>query len=249
MVAIHSLAVWLLIVGAAELVQLTAKVAQLESEQHALKSEQDVLKNEQQLRGDRRLHYFSHAVPGSSGKHSVANGLIDEYYDNQCLLCGATGATKAHLVVGTSELTYEEFNPPHYNTPLDVKSVRNFIPLCGILGQKGTCHDAFDKYTVTMLCDVSHTYYWYCLDRNFTHYAAVHLKPVHRLHPDHRPYTRVLAWRTRKCYNEYPYWVDNTTIDVLASAVDLSETSSTGGGGSSSSSSSAGLSGSSSGKK
>lgn len=191
------------------------------------KSVKDLMIRER-LRGDPRLYYFGAAAPSSSGKHSIADDLIDHYYGGRCLLCGSPKATRAHLVSGSHTTTYSEFNPPHYHDPLDVKSIRNFIPLCGNKGSKGTCHDAFDTYRLTILFNpLENNYYCYCLDNKFCKYHVVHLKVV-PFHDEHKPYGRLLAWRTRKCTTEHPYWVSGEDADRLLCAVDMSETASVG---------------------
>jgi hypothetical protein len=71
----------------------------------------------------------------------------------------------AHLIGGDfSQL--DPSNPlsirlnANYTALYDVKSHRNFIPMCGSLGEKGTCHDLFDnrKFFVvpTLLVDGNH---------------------------------------------------------------------------------------------
>lgn len=199
---------------------------------------QDLMTRER-LRGDPRLYYFGAAAPSSSGRHSTANQLIDEYYEGKCVVCGDANATRAHLVSGSGSTTYAEFGPPHYQEPLDVKSVRNFIPLCGNKGAKDTCHDAFDTYRITILFNpIANSYYCYCLDKDFGKYPIVHLKEV-RFHNAHKPYGRLLAWRTRKCATEHAYWVSGEDADRLLCAVDMSETASVGNGRSASSRSAA----------
>jgi hypothetical protein len=195
------------------------------------------LKFRERLRGDKRLFYFGAAAPSSSGKHSMADHLINTYYTRKCVLCGDEGATRAHLVSGSRSTTYPEFNTPNYCNDLDVKSIRNFIPLCGNKGAHGTCHDAFDTFRLTILFNPFECYhYCYCLDRGFSKYDVVHKKIV-RFHSDHKPYGRLLAWHARKCTVEHSYWVQGEDIPLLLCAVDLSETKSVGQGSSASSSS------------
>ena len=115
------------------------------------------------LRGDSRLFYFGAAAPSSSGKHSLADNCIDTFYRGHCVLCGAGGATRAHLVSGSHETTYPEFGILTYSDNLDVKCVRNFIQ-GGTKGMYGSCHDAFATFRLTILFDPFGNYYYcYCL--------------------------------------------------------------------------------------
>lgn len=198
-----------------------------ESEIAELRMEVNQLLSRDRLRGDRRLFYFGAAAPSSSGKHSIADDCIDTFYGGRCVLCGTRGATRAHLVSGSHATTYPEFGIPTYSDNLDVKSARNFIPLCGTLGQKNSCHDAFDKFCLTILFNpLGNNYYCYCLNEQaFSNYNVLHMKTV-AFHEDHKPYRRLLAWHARKCFNEHPYWVSGEDISRLQSAVDMSETKS-----------------------
>ena len=204
---------------------LSAIIAELAFAEMEMKVNQ--LLSLDRLRGDSRLFYFGAAAPSSSGKHSLADNYIDTFYRGRCVLCGAGGATRAHLVSGSHETTYPEFGIPTYSDNLDVKSVRNFIPLCGTKGMKGSCHDAFDTFRLTILFNpFGNNYYCYCLhEQDFRNYNALHMKTV-VFHEDHKPYRRLLAWHARKCFNEHPYWVSREDIPRLLSAVDLSETKS-----------------------
>jgi len=63
--------------------------------------------------------------------------------------------TKAHLVVYNTRKHAEFFDKfgtaSGYSTDFDGNSERNHIPLCGTLGDKGSCHNAFDKFKMTFL--------------------------------------------------------------------------------------------------
>jgi hypothetical protein len=154
---------------------------------------------------DDRLFYFSNAMPKSSGKHSNASSVIRKSYGGKCLFCGSAKATLAHLVAGNSRVSYDDFNFPHYRDNLDVTSPRNFIPLCGTLGESETCHHQFDVYKMSLLFDPFLAQYRiFCLDSRFSKYTELNNKVV-AVDPDHPPYRRLLAWRARKCVNEHSY--------------------------------------------
>ena len=187
------------------------------------------LQNNEALRGDKRLFFFGPAADSSHGNHSVADGIIDEWYGKKCVICGADGATRAHIVSGRVTTDFESFGPPTYSDALDVKSHRNFIPLCGTLGEKGSCHDAFDRFLITILYnEIAGKYVCYCIApvKEFTRRDQVHLKELN-MHSDHQPYKRLLAWRTRKGFIEHSYWVSGEDVGNLVGIVDLSETAST----------------------
>lgn len=103
---------------------------------------------------------------------------------------------------GSKDLDYSPFSKG-YVAELDVKSPRNFIPLCGTLGSYGTCHDEFDKFRLTLLYrPFASTYTIYCLDMDESSKKSLHLKDI-VVDPNFPPYRRLLAWRTRKSLLEY----------------------------------------------
>ena len=46
---------------------------------------------------DRRLYYFSNAMPGSSGKHSVASNDIKRMYGDVCSICNQKSKFKLEM--------------------------------------------------------------------------------------------------------------------------------------------------------
>lgn len=194
-----------------------------------LRDEVRNLKNKEALRGDKRLLFFGAAAESSKGDHSAADKKIDSWYQKKCLICGVKeGVSRAHLVSGKSTTDFSPFGPPTYANALDVKSARNFIPLCGSLGEQGSCHDAFDKFYITIVRnELTGTLFCYCIApvEFFPRRAKVHLKELN-LHSEHRPYSRLLVWHARKCYAEHSYWVDDEAVGKLGSLVDLSDTAS-----------------------
>ena len=123
----------------------------MEKENSILKEQYKKIEKRLAVDQDERLSFFSRAVR-SVGKHSVASRLIrnSPVYNNRCAFCGNTPVTMAHIVAGDSEMDYSPFSRG-YVSKLDVKSPRNFLPLCGTLGSYGSCHDEFDKFRLTLL--------------------------------------------------------------------------------------------------
>jgi hypothetical protein len=153
---------------------------------------------------DDRIYFFSKAMPKSSGKHSIASRILDAAYGPRCLFCDETNdVTKAHIVAGNKDVDYSVFSKPNYIDNLDVKSPRNFIPLCGTDGKEGTCHNEFDKYLMTLLYNpLQGTFEVRCLRDSFPKYDLCHGRVVH-IDLSNPPYRRLLAWRTRKCILEH----------------------------------------------
>lgn len=175
---------------------------------HDILSRLSKLEYREKMLSDDRLFYFSPIV-SSDGKHSRASRALkkSKVYNNTCAFCGTNvNVTHAHLVASNHALTYDEFSTARgYNTDLDVLSPRNFLPLCGTLGVKETCHDAFDKYRMTLVYSAQRRVYTiYCLDlkRAPQRIANLHLKDI-IVDDNFPPYRRLLAWRTRKCLVEH----------------------------------------------
>lgn len=166
------------------------------------------LEKRESVRGDDRLAFFSKVVR-SAGRHSAASKQIrsSAVYAGRCAFCGTHGTsdrpiTMAHIVAGASDLDYSPFSTG-YRTPLDVKSPRNFLPLCGTEGSYGTCHDEFDKFRITLLYNpFTLSYSIFCLDLGSSPKAGLHETTIN-VDEDFPPYRRLLAWRTRKGLLEY----------------------------------------------
>ena len=93
--------------------------------------------------------------------------FIQHNYWNRCLCCGSyNDVTRAHLMVNSGRFTstYEKFGiASGFETDFDGFSERNHIPLCGTLGTRGTCHDAFDNGSMTLVYDPferKYCFYW-----------------------------------------------------------------------------------------
>jgi hypothetical protein len=169
-----------------------------------LQSRVGELESRDAVRADDRLAFFSRAVR-STGRHTLASVHIRQsaVYGGCCAFCGSPdNITMAHIVPGAGDVDYSPFNDG-YSTPLDVKSPRNFLPLCGTEGKHGTCHDEFDKFRLTLLYNpFRQAYTLYCLDLVNSPKASLHLKDIN-VDPNFPPYRRLLAWRTRKCLLEH----------------------------------------------
>ncbi len=169
---------------------------------------------------DKRLEYWSVIAPSSSGKHSVANKELAAVYNNLCVVCGRANPTMAHIVSGNSRTEYPDFNGPKYKTNIDNKSPRNYLPLCGILGAAGTCHNEFDQFLLT--------FFYNPISRNYKIISLNDKWENHHLHGTeinfpHNPYNRLLVWRTRKCFLEHGVKFSNEQIEAIVNAVELSE--------------------------
>ena len=175
---------------------------------------------------DPRLSFFSVAMAPSSGRPSVANNVLSTKYKGFCVVCRqksmSVKGTMAHIVAGNSNISYEVFGPPTYKTTLDVKSERNFILLCGTNGDAGSCHNEFDKYLFTILYNpFSKLYNIISLNEKWQHHD-LHGKEIELLH---KPYHRLLAWRSRKCYTEHGSSVSAEHMMSALTAANLSEES------------------------
>jgi hypothetical protein len=151
------------------------------------------------LHRDDRVAIFS-----ASGKSSKTPQFAEDEYWWKCLCCGYENiknrrkdkkVTRAHLIVhnkSTYENVYKRFGiEAGYTTDFDGYSERNHIPLCGTLGEKGTCHDAFDTFKMTLVYDPftkEFKIYW---PRSSLDSRVVTI-PRMKL-----PYRRILCWRAR----------------------------------------------------
>ena len=183
------------------------------------------LNAQQRLVQDHRLSFFSVAMPGSKGSHSTAQKQITKSYGTTCLFCGSNaGVTLAHLVAGNRDVNYKVFGKPTYIDDLDVKSARNFIPLCGTHGMEGSCHNEFDNYLIGVvpnpLGEVSNQCKLICMRPSFAKYEELNDKIIVVMEP--HPYRRLLAWRNRKCLLEHGRYC-TTIIENTLLACDLSE--------------------------
>lgn len=161
----------------------------------------------------------------SSGKHSLASKkLVEIYHLKRCIVCGETeNVTMAHIVAGNKSTCYGSFSTPTYIDDLDVKSPRNFLLLCGSEGAEGTCHNEFDKYLLTLWYNTfSKKYRVMSLNKNWKRYADFH--NIELILP-HQPYRRLLAWRTRYCFQINSFLLAGTNVTELVNSLNLSEES------------------------
>lgn len=198
----------------------------------ALKASTEALKKRVSTGLDERLFYFSRLMPSSSGKHTAAATTIWDKYD-ECVVCGrkrefdASGratVTLAHIVPGNSLISYKAFGRPRYRDDLNIKSIRNFLPLCGTEGLAESCHNEFDKYLLTILYDpFLKVFKALSLNALWSKHDACNGKTL-RL--SHTPYRRLLAWRTRHCFQVNSFLLNGISdIDALISAANFSEES------------------------
>ena len=131
----------------------------------------------------------------------------------QCFMCGSeTEVTIAHIVT-SGEADYSVYGTSGgYRDDLDVHSIRNFVPLCGREGMRGTCHDAFDRYLVAIMYDPFQTkYFLLCADGAPEKLKEIAKNGTKLVSPEGwKPYHRLLAWRARKSAIDYCYSVDTT---------------------------------------
>jgi hypothetical protein len=142
-------------------------------------------------RNDKRVEIFS-----ASGSDRTPQFPRHNYWTT-CLCCGTkTNVTRAHLVVNSTtkhQDVYLQFGKSAgYSTDFDGYSERNHIPLCGTLGDTGTCHDSFDSAQMSLIYNP--------FSRQFQIYwpksKRFHQKVV-RIPDDKKPYRRLLVWRAR----------------------------------------------------
>jgi hypothetical protein len=131
-------------------------------------------------------------------------------------------ATMAHIVAGNSAVDYSAFGPPTYKDKLDVKSHRNFIPLCGTKGLAQSCHNEFDTFLLAFLYSpfegaykvISLNPQWRHFDLNGSNISL-----------SHNPYRRLLSWRCRKSLLEHGHRVSKDNVMDTVMLANLSEES------------------------
>lgn len=185
-----------------------------------------MLQFKDRISNDPRLALFSPAIKSRNGKHSVASDYHRSSFP-KCVFCESdNNVTMAHLiseVVPDDLVSLTSFGPPVYHDALDVKSPRNFIRLCGIKGQNGTCHDAFGHFRLSLLYNPA--------GQNYMIIAVNKDSPLHKkvisLSPDHPPYKRLLCWRLRQSIATFGGLV--SWLPSLNDTIDYSEAGSVSG--------------------
>ena len=157
-------------------------------------------------------------------KKTIKRDLTNQYGEWSCLFCGEKqNVTLAHIVSSNSNVDYSLFNKPTYKCDLNTQNQRNFFPLCGNDGEADTCHNEFDKYGMTLLYDpFLKSYSIYCFDDTFTKYGELHNKVIN---VKHKPYIRLLAWRTRTCLKNNMDKTNPENLVNLITSSNLSEDS------------------------
>jgi len=196
---------------------------QTQQPQDALLARLESLERRAHIATDKRLEYWSVIAPPSSGKHTAANIEIKGLYHGNCAVCGAPNATMAHIVSGRHDTSYHEFNTPKYKTDIDNKSPRNYLPLCGVLGTAGSCHNEFDLFLLTFMYNpLSRAYRIISLNELWIHH---HLLNGQEIPFPNNPYKRLLVWRTRKCLLEHGNKFPIAEVEATIEAGNLSEES------------------------
>ncbi len=203
-------------------------MTKVEQSNAELKKSNDALQRQVELGYDKRLSYFKSGMSASSGRHTEANNYMNSEYQMTCLFCEEPeDVHSAHIVAATKDCDYKEFGKSHgYKDDLNLKSPRNFIPLCGTKGQVGTCHNEFDNYAITLIYNpLSKKYVVYCLNRNFKE-GVLHNKEI-EISGEFPPYRRLLAWRSRHCaqVNQFLFADNNSSHVDFLTACKFSEDS------------------------
>jgi hypothetical protein len=188
----------------------------------------DRLNYRTRISADPRMFVFSSAIKSKNGSHKTASEYHIEKFST-CVFCGSSeDVTMAHLISEVQEsdgVSLAMFNCPHYKTDLVVKSPRNFIRLCGTKGRRGTCHDAFDHYCLSLIYDPAQgNYIIWSVDAS----SGLHQKRI-TLSTEFPPYKRLLCWRFRKSIETFGGLYEH--LPQLESTIDYSEAGSTLGAG------------------
>ena len=144
-------------------------------------------------------------MKGSDIKRDKSESSRHPYWTS-CLMCGATATstrpiTEAHIIHGVKGHNYDYFSTASgFKDDLDVKSARNYVPLCGTYntGDLTCCHQKFDAFKATILWNpLTQAYYLFYpqphRDGETRHGSALTIPP------QYAPYRRLLAFRAYKC--------------------------------------------------
>ncbi len=159
-------------------------------------------------------------MPGSDRSHSTVSRRLKKEYEG-CAICKLKGLTvpanAAHIVASNSSINYALFNRPHYPDDIDPKCIRNYIPLCGTLGEKDSCHNEFDQFLLAFIYNpLERNFIITCLRSSWTHYDL----NGSTISFSHQPYRRLVAWRSRHCFQVHAHlvpdeiWQSTTAIDL-----------------------------------
>ena len=139
--------------------------------------------------------------------------------------------TNAHLVSsGIDEFYIERFNSQEYSVPFDPENIRNFIPLCGTLGARETCHDAFDKHVISLIYDpLAACFKLICLDPIAPQFVKSMDRKILEKIPAIKPYKRVIAARFLHDLKKFDSSIlDRNLAQYYHSLADLAESGSKG---------------------
>ena len=149
--------------------------------------------------------HASNSHMDTSKPDDITNEEWNEYWKT-CLLCGHTLSSKnnlvsrAHLVSTTKQAdSTGEYNflSKGYKEKFSISQYRAFIPLCGTLGAKETCHHFMDNYWATILWNpFKKEYVWYLTPDLRKEHSELHLKQItSKIFCKHPAYRRILAAR------------------------------------------------------
>lgn len=165
---------------------------------------------------DPRLAYFSSDEPSSVGSKVISDPKLIKHRRDQkaialqhgsCMGCGGDGSnslsrlTCAHIIGNTGNMAdYDCWNTcstiANYKTDIDPYSSSNLLVLCGTKGEKGTCHDAYDKHVISLYYnDAGGDYVWWVRRPDFRNHLGHDIHDRHVAIGDPK-YRRLLAWRT-----------------------------------------------------
>ena len=220
--------------------QLHAAFIELKSRLETTQKELDLLQRARVLDQDPRLRSYGPNASGSNSRSSNSDPIevkeakaakkrmLDDAKRQArslfgspmvCLICGTEDNISIAHIITTGENDYSEYGIGFgYKSDLNVFSPGNFIPLCGHLGNRGTCHDAFDRYLVSIVFNpFEKRYLLICADDAPEHLKTKSNAPDYKLNlpAGWTPYHRLLAWRARYSAIVHRYNVDETILSRM----------------------------------
>ena len=185
--------------------------------------ELDMMQRARAMTQDKRLRFFGPNASGSNSRNNKSDSpseTADKAAKKSrldaaevevriafapvltCFICGTTTSVSIAHIVTTGEADYSAFGvAAGYVCDLDVFSIRNFVPLCGSYGQRGTCHDAFDRYLVNIMYNPLEKFYFLlCAEDAPERLKSLAEDPYYKLvRPESwTPYHRLLSWRAQQ---------------------------------------------------
>ena len=153
-------------------------------------------------------------------------------YWTKCLFCGVDASSdrvisEAHIIEAVRNYSYEGFGvTAGYLDDLDPTSGRNYIPLCGTLGQPNTCHHAFDTFKIALLYNPLVRCYYLYTPSNYPN-QILHGTVINDIPEKFKPYRRLLAARAYatgyECLDETMLNLPNLTVTERQSVQSTSQ--------------------------